>query len=72
MTEEVRQGNVDDGTAVLAPNWLLRWPNRGSASGAEIDQVSVGFYQALGFTVESLGEKYPGVKRFRARRSQIR
>ena len=40
--------------------------------GAETDQASVGFYQALGFTVESLGEKYPGVKRFRARRSQIR
>jgi RimJ/RimL family protein N-acetyltransferase/ribosomal protein S18 acetylase RimI-like enzyme len=31
---------------------------------AETDQTSVGFYRAIGFTVESLGEKYPGVQRF--------
>jgi RimJ/RimL family protein N-acetyltransferase len=35
---------------------------------AETDQASVGFYRALGFTVESLGDKYPGVERFAVRR----
>ena len=39
---------------------------------AETDKTSVGFYRALGFTIESLGEKYPGVERFRAQRSPIR
>jgi ribosomal protein S18 acetylase RimI-like enzyme len=35
---------------------------------AETDRASIGFYQALGFTVESLGQKYPGVERFTVRR----
>lgn len=33
---------------------------------AETDTESVGFYTATGFTVTTLGEKYPGVERFRA------
>ncbi|MEV2226880.1 GNAT family N-acetyltransferase [Nocardia vinacea] len=32
---------------------------------AETDNTSLGFYLARGFTAESLGEKYPGVERFR-------
>lgn len=32
---------------------------------AETDSEAVGFYRACGFVVESLGEKYPGVERFR-------
>lgn len=31
---------------------------------AETDKDAVGFYNKLGFTVMSLGEKYPGVERF--------
>jgi ribosomal protein S18 acetylase RimI-like enzyme len=31
---------------------------------AETDRGAVGFYRRLGFRVESLGEKYPGVERF--------
>ena len=31
---------------------------------AETDQGAVGFYMALGFEVQSLGERYPGVERF--------
>lgn len=31
---------------------------------AETDKNAVGFYRACGFTVCSLGEKYPGVERF--------
>ena len=33
--------------------------------GAETDADAVGFYRALGFTVESLGERYPGRERYR-------
>ena len=32
---------------------------------AETDQEAVGFYRKCGFKVESLGELYPGVERFR-------
>ncbi|MET3288332.1 N-acetyltransferase [Brevibacillus fluminis] len=32
--------------------------------GAETDASAVGFYRSCGFTVKSLGEKYPGVERF--------
>ena len=32
---------------------------------AETDEEAVGFYQRCGFEVESLGEQYPGVERFR-------
>ena len=32
---------------------------------AETDRDAVGFYIRCGFMVESLGEKYPGVERFR-------
>ncbi|MEK8130088.1 GNAT family N-acetyltransferase [Paenibacillus filicis] len=32
---------------------------------AETDEDSVNFYRNIGFTVFSLGEKYPGVERFR-------
>ncbi len=35
---------------------------------AETDEMSIAFYKALGFTVESLGHKYPGVERFEVRR----
>lgn len=31
---------------------------------AETDRDAVGFYERCGFSVESLGEKYPGVERF--------
>lgn len=31
---------------------------------AETDKDAVGFYNKLGFTILSLGEKYPGVERF--------
>lgn len=31
---------------------------------AETDKDAVGFYNKLGFTIMSLGEKYPGVERF--------
>lgn len=31
---------------------------------AETDEEAVDFYRSVGFTVESLGEKYPGVERF--------
>lgn len=31
---------------------------------AETDQDAVEFYQRCGFSIESLGEKYPGVERF--------
>lgn len=31
---------------------------------AETDHEAVGFYQRYGFTISSLGEKYPGVERF--------
>ncbi|MBF6176345.1 GNAT family N-acetyltransferase [Nocardia blacklockiae] len=42
-----------------------RWPDRGLV--AETDAESVGFYSAVGFEVSTLGEKYPGVERFRVR-----
>jgi GNAT superfamily N-acetyltransferase len=35
---------------------------------AETDEMSIAFYEALGFTVESLGHKYPGVERYEVRR----
>lgn len=31
---------------------------------AETDEEAVDFYRSIGFTIESLGEKYPGVERF--------
>lgn len=31
---------------------------------AETDDEAVGFYKKCGFTVTSLGEKYPGIERF--------
>ncbi|MCL6600332.1 MAG: GNAT family N-acetyltransferase [Alicyclobacillus macrosporangiidus] len=34
---------------------------------AETDRESVGFYRRCGFSIESVGEKYPGVERFRCR-----
>ncbi|MBF5001751.1 GNAT family N-acetyltransferase [Nocardia sp. BSTN01] len=34
---------------------------------AETDRTALGFYVALGFGVTSLGQKYPGVERFRVR-----
>ncbi len=34
---------------------------------AETDRSALGFYVALGFTMTSLGEKYPGVERFLVR-----
>lgn len=35
---------------------------------AETDIDAVGFYRAVGFTVRSIGEKFPGVERFVCRR----
>lgn len=32
---------------------------------AETDEDAVDFYRSIGFTIESLGEKYPGVERFK-------
>lgn len=32
---------------------------------AETDEDAINFYRNIGFTVESLGEKYPGVERFK-------
>lgn len=32
---------------------------------AETDEDGVNFYRSIGFTVHSLGEKYPGTERFR-------
>jgi ribosomal protein S18 acetylase RimI-like enzyme len=34
---------------------------------AETDADAVDFYRAIGFAVEKLGERYPGVERFRCR-----
>lgn len=34
---------------------------------AETDDAAVPFYSAAGFTVTSLGEKYPGVQRYRVK-----
>jgi len=36
---------------------------------AETDREAVGFYRQSGFAIYSLGEKYPGVERFRCVRS---
>jgi ribosomal protein S18 acetylase RimI-like enzyme len=38
---------------------------------AETDTDAVGFYERLGFTVVSLGERYPGVERFRCVRASF-
>jgi ribosomal protein S18 acetylase RimI-like enzyme len=35
---------------------------------AETDGDAVGFYEACGFRIESLGELYPGIERFRCTR----
>lgn len=46
---------------------LVAWVREQYGSGmveAQTDGESVGFYRALGFEVESLGELYPGVERF--------
>jgi hypothetical protein len=32
---------------------------------AETDEEAADFYRNIGFTVESLGEKYPGIERFK-------
>jgi GNAT superfamily N-acetyltransferase len=39
---------------------------------AETDSDAVGFYRSLGFTATTLGEKYPGVERFRCIRASFR
>ncbi|PFA69251.1 GNAT family N-acetyltransferase [Bacillus sp. AFS015802] len=39
-----------------------------SSMVAETDRDAVLFYKKIGFEVESLGEKYPGVERFRCER----
>ena len=36
---------------------------------AETDGDAVGFYRSCGFEITSLGEKYPGVERFRVTRA---
>lgn len=47
-------------TMILA---LLR-QSEGRAIRAETDEEAVGFYRSLGFTIESLGERYPGTARY--------
>lgn len=32
---------------------------------AETDMDAVGFYRRYGFSIEALGEKYPGVERYK-------
>jgi ribosomal protein S18 acetylase RimI-like enzyme len=50
---------------------LLAEVRRAAPSGlpvvAETDDAAVLFYSAVGFTVTSLGEKYPGVQRYRVK-----
>ena len=50
-------------TALLTE--LRRQTPPGRPVVAETDADAVGFYRSNGFTVISLGEKYPGVERFR-------
>ena len=38
--------------------------NKITILSAETDNDAVGFYKKCGFTITSLGEKYPGVERF--------
>lgn len=40
---------------------------RPSVIVAETDSEAVGFYRSIGFEIQSLGEKYLGVERFRCR-----
>lgn len=56
---QVRRSGV--GTALIA--WVREHCESGVVE-AQTDGESVGFYRALGFEVESLGELYPGVERF--------
>ena len=51
------------GTSLL--NSLLGRVSTGSSVVAETDAEAVGFYRSNGFRVTTLGEKYPGVERFR-------
>ena len=39
--------------------------SKGCPVCAETDVEAVGFYRSLGFTIESLGDKYPGTVRYR-------
>ncbi|MBN2984082.1 MULTISPECIES: GNAT family N-acetyltransferase [Cohnella] len=50
------------GTAILLSLIGLKNPR---AIVAETDADAVDFYRSVGFAIESLGEKYPGVERFR-------
>ncbi|WP_162273056.1 MULTISPECIES: GNAT family N-acetyltransferase [Rhodococcus] len=48
---------------------LVRWVQAqypGALIEAQTDHDAVGFYRSIGFGIESLGELYPGVERFRA------
>ncbi len=49
------------GRGLLVELIEMKKPNR---LFAETDQDAVDFYRNVGFTVVSLGEKYPGVERF--------
>ncbi|AHD24025.1 acetyltransferase (plasmid) [Rhodococcus pyridinivorans SB3094] len=50
------------GTAMI--RWVqARYP--GDPIEAQTDRDGVGFYRSVGFEIESLGELYPGVERFR-------
>jgi ribosomal protein S18 acetylase RimI-like enzyme len=53
------------GSRLLAELWRRVPPELPIA--AETDHDAVAFYAANGFVVTSLGEKYPGVERFRVR-----
>ncbi|REK68207.1 MAG: GNAT family N-acetyltransferase [Cohnella sp.] len=50
------------GTAILLSLIGLKKPR---ILVAEIDEDAVDFYRSVGFTIESLGEKIPGIERFR-------
>lgn len=69
----IRSLSVDAGhrRRGLARNLIVeiaaRFPQ--AALVAETDADAVEFYKGCGFTVQSLGEKYPGVERFRCARA---
>ena len=56
----------------LAIHYLRQEVYPGVSLLAETDHEAVGFYARLGFRIESLGEKYPGIERFRCLWAGIR
>ena len=71
-------GEAEIRSLAVLPDWRrqgwARWLVFGAcellglrAVEAETDADAVGFYRAVGFTVEGLGQRHPGVERFRCR-----